>query len=361
MSREQIQTLWAKRPIIISGPCSAETYEQTLQTILELAAIGQIDVIRAGIWKPRTRPGYFEGVGQIGLDWLIEARKQTGLPVMIEVATAVQVEQALHAGIDMVWIGARTTVNPFSVQEVASALKGTDIPVFIKNPIHADLELWQGAIERIEKAGISHIGLIHRGFSSYATTEFRNPPMWHLALEMKRRHPSLPFICDPSHICGRTDTLLGVAQKAIDLDYSGLIIESHICPSVALSDAKQQITPVQILGLLEQLVWRKSLKLTGLIHQELANFREQIDQLDDELLSLLGTRMAISDQIGRYKKQNHLLILQQDRWDAILQKSLKRAEALSLSQEFIYNYHNALHLESIAHQNNVMNDELKAI
>src|SRR5258708_2013641 len=242
-AKDITQAAWSKRPLIISGPCSAETEEQVMETATRLAATGKVDVLRAGIWKPRTRPGSFEGIGTKGLPWLQQARKKTGLPVAIEVATGKQVEDALHFDIDVLWIGARTTVNPFSVQEVADALRGVDVPVLIKNPINPDLELWTGAVERVAKAGIKQIGLIHRGFSSYGNTEYRNAPMSHLTIEMKRRNPALMMINDPSHISGRRDILLDVAQKAIDLDFDGLIIESHMDPDKAWTAAKQQTTP----------------------------------------------------------------------------------------------------------------------
>src|SRR4029079_3684075 len=241
--KELVQEKWNKRPLIISGPCSAETEEQVVETATRLAATGKVDMLRAGIWKPRTRPGSFEGIGAKGLVWLQQAKKITGLPTTVEVATGKQVEDALHFDVDILWIGARTTVNPFSVQEVADALRGVDIPVLVKNPINPDLELWGGAVERIARAGVKQIGLIHRGFSNYGNTEYRNAPMWHLAIEMKRRNPGMPIINDPSHICGRRDILLEVAQRAIDLDFDGLMIESHIDPDNAWSDAKQQVTP----------------------------------------------------------------------------------------------------------------------
>src|SRR5258708_34360846 len=242
-AKEIVQAAWNKRPLIISGPCSAETETQVIETATRLAATGKVDMLRAGIWKPRTRPGSFEGIGTKGLPWLQQARKLTGLPVAVEVATAKQVEDALHFDVDVLWIGARTTVNPFSVQDVADALRGVDVPVLIKNPINPDIELWTGAVARVAKAGINQIGLIHRGFSSYGNTEDRNAPMWHLAIEMKRRSPGLMMINDPSHISGRRDILLDVAQKAIDLDMDGLIIETHIDPDKAGSDAKRQTTP----------------------------------------------------------------------------------------------------------------------
>lgn len=344
-----------KRPLIISGPCSAETEEQVLQTATELAATGKVDILRAGIWKPRTRPGSFEGIGTKGLPWLQQVKKYTGLPSAVEVATGRQVQDALHFDIDVLWIGARTTVNPFSVQEVADSLRGVDIPVFIKNPINPDLELWTGAVERVAKAGIKTIGLIHRGFSSYGNTEYRNAPMWHLAIEMKRRHPELTMICDPSHICGERAKIPAVVQKAIDLDYDGLIIESHINPDEAWSDAKQQITPETLQQLLESITWRFESTEQAEFLNALANLREQINQVDDELLLLLGRRMKISQQIGEYKKANNITILQTNRWNEILESVLDKGTRLDLSHEFIIKYLEAIHLESINHQNKVMN------
>src|SRR6187401_65067 len=251
-----VQQAWKKRPLIIAGPCSAETEEQVLETAQRLKATGKVDMLRAGIWKPRTRPGSFEGIGTKGLPWMQQAKKLTGLPITVEVATAKQVEDALHFDVDVLWIGARTTVNPFSVQEIADALRGVNVPVLIKNPINPDLELWSGAVDRVARSGIKQIGLIHRGFSSYGNTEYRNAPMWHLAIEMKRRNPEMLIINDPSHICGRRDILMDVAQKAIDLDFDGLMIESHIDPDNAWSDAKQQVTPEKLSEVLDELVWR---------------------------------------------------------------------------------------------------------
>src|SRR5258708_32360479 len=297
-AKDITQAAWSKRPLLIPGPCSAETEEQVMETATRLAATGKVDVLRAGIWKPRTRPGSFEGIGTKGLPWLQQAKKLTGIPVAIEVATAKQVEDALHFGIDVLWIGARTTVNPFSVQEVADALRGADVPVLIKNPINPDLELWTGAVERVAKAGVKQIGLIHRGFSSYGNTEYRNAPMWHLAIEMKRRYPELLFINDPSHICGRRDILLEVAQKAIDLNYDGLIIESHIDPDNAWSDAKQQITPEKLAEMLDEIKWRKDDVDSKEFHAALEKLRQQINHLDDEMMQMLGQRMKISEKIG---------------------------------------------------------------
>lgn len=350
-----INQVLAKRPLIISGPCSAETEEQVLATASRLAATGKVDILRAGIWKPRTRPGSFEGVGTKGLPWLQKAKELSGLPVAVEVATGKQVEDALHFGVDVLWIGARTTVNPFSVQDVADALKGVDVPVLIKNPINPDLELWIGAAERVAKAGIQHIGLIHRGFSSYGNTEYRNAPMWHLAIEMKRRFPDMLMINDPSHICGRRDILQEVAQKAIDLDFDGLIIESHIDPDNAWSDAKQQITPEVLGAMIDNMIWRKEDIISEELHVQMDKMRAQINQLDDELLQLLGQRMKVADKIGQYKKDNNITILQTNRWNAILERAFVKGAQLGLSQEFITKYFDAVHMESINHQNKIMN------
>ena len=350
-----VEALLNKRPLIISGPCSAETEEQVVQTAVRLAATGKVDMLRAGIWKPRTRPGSFEGIGTKGLPWLEQAKKASGLPVAIEVATGKQVEDALHFGVDVLWIGARTTVNPFSVQEVADALKGADVPVLIKNPINPDLELWIGAVERVAKAGIKNIGLIHRGFSSYGNTEYRNAPMWHLAIEMKRRNPGMLLINDPSHICGRRDILLDVAQKAIDLDFDGLIIESHIDPDNAWSDAKQQITPERLGELIGSIIWRKEDINSEELHVAMEKMRSQINQLDDELLQLLGQRMKVADKIGEYKKDNNITILQTNRWNAILERAFAKGDKLGLSKEFVTKYFDAVHMESINHQNKIMN------
>src|SRR6476620_5632505 len=355
VSKELVQEKWKKRPLIISGPCSAETEEQVLSTATRLANTGKVDILRAGIWKPRTRPGSFEGIGTKGLPWLQHAKKLTGLPLTVEVASAKQVENALHFEIDVLWIGARTTVNPFSVQEVADALRGVDVPVLIKNPINPDLELWIGAVERVAKAGIKQIGLIHRGFSSYGNTEYRNAPMWHLAIEMKRRNPGMMMINDPSHICGRCDILQDVAQKAIDLDYDGLIIESHINRDHAWSDAKQQVTPEVLAEMLTSIRWRKEDIASEEYHAALEKLRQQINQLDDELMQIIGERMKISEKIGQYKKENNITILQTNRWNAILERAFKKGDKLGLSQEFITKYFDAVHMESINHQNKVMN------
>jgi chorismate mutase len=353
--KEIVQQVWNKRPIVISGPCSAETEEQVLETAQRLAKTGKVDMLRAGIWKPRTRPGMFEGIGTKGLPWLQQAKKLTGLPVTVEVATGKQVEDALTFDVDVLWIGARTTVNPFSVQEVADALRGVDIPVLIKNPINPDLELWTGAVERVAKAGIKQLGLIHRGFSSYGNTEYRNAPMWHLAIEMKRRNPDMLMINDPSHICGRRDILLDVAQRAINLDFDGLMIESHIDPDNAWSDAKQQVTPEKLAEMLGEIVWRKEDIASDEFHAALEKLRQQINHLDDELMQILSQRMRIAEKIGEYKKNNNITILQTNRWNEILERAFRKGEKLGLSKEFITKYFDAVHMESINHQNRIMN------
>jgi len=350
-----IDEVLAKRPLIISGPCSAETEEQVMETATRLKKTGKVDALRAGIWKPRTRPGSFEGVGTKGLNWLMQAKKITGLPVAVEVATAKQVEDALHFDIDILWIGARTTVNPFSVQEVADALRGANVPVLIKNPINPDLELWIGAVERVAKAGIKNIGLIHRGFSSYGNTEYRNAPMWHMAIEMKRRNPGMMIINDPSHISGNRTLLQSVAQKAIDLDFDGIMIESHIDPDKAWSDAKQQVTPERLAEILGGIKWRHETTDQKEFVVALEKLREQINHVDDELMQLLGQRMKIAEKIGEYKKNNNITILQTSRWNEILERAAKKGEALGLSKEFITKYYDAVHMESINHQNNIMN------
>lgn len=347
---------WIKRPLIISGPCSAESEEQVVKTAVDLAATGRVDVLRAGIWKPRTKPGMFEGIGVKGLPWLVKARSVTGLPIAVEVATARHVENALQFDVDVLWIGARTTVNPFSVQEVCDALKGTDIPVLIKNPINPDLELWSGGIERLIKAGVKNIGMIHRGFSSYGNTEYRNAPMWHLPIEMKRRYPDMLLICDPSHICGNRTNLQGISQESIDLGFGGLMIETHPDPDNAWSDAKQQITPATLAAMLQSLVWRDETSDEKAFLDALTKLREQINQIDDELLSLIGQRMKIADQIGLYKKENKITILQTNRWNEILAKGFVKGEKFGLSNDFITKYFDAIHMESINHQNKVMNE-----
>ena len=349
------KALLQKRPFIIAGPCSAETEEQVLATAQALKDTGQVDVLRAGIWKPRTRPGHFEGVGEVGLKWMQRVKNELGLLVAIEVANAKQVEAALKHDIDIVWIGARSSANPISVQEIADSLKGISIPVFIKNPVNPDLQLWIGAVERIEKAGIENIGLIHRGFSSYENMEFRNKPTWQLAIDMKSRFPNYPFLVDPSHICGKRELLKGVTQNAIDLDYDGVMIESHIHPDEAWSDAQQQITPHDFQELLNNIIWRKSEQEIGKVEEDLLRFRRLIDELDKEALRFLGQRMEIANAIGKLKKEKQLTILQTNRWQEVLDNLIVIGEGLGLSKAFIQQYFNAIHMESIRHQDKIMN------
>ncbi|MEO6682269.1 MAG: chorismate mutase [Ginsengibacter sp.] len=354
--KEAIMEIWNKRPMVISGPCSAETPEQVMAVATALAKSGKVDVLRAGIWKPRTKPGMFEGIGVKGLPWMAEAKQVTGLPIAVEVATAKHVENALQFDVDILLVGARTTVNPFSVQEICDALRGVDIPVLIKNPLNPDLELWSGGIERLQKSGLENIGMIHRGFSSYGNTEYRNAPMWHLPIEMMRRFPEMLMICDPSHICGNRTGLHSVAQKSIDLDFGGLMIETHMDPDNAWSDAKQQITPEELDAMFNNLKWRVENTEAEEFVNALAVLRAQINQVDDELLQLIGQRMKIADKIGVYKKENNITILQTHRWNEILEKAFDKGEKFGLSKDFITKYFDAVHMESINHQNKVMND-----
>ncbi len=341
-------------PLIIAGPCSAETEEQVMETVMALAK-QNVQMIRAGIWKPRTRPNSFEGVGFIGLQWLKKAGKEAGLPVCVEVANAKHALDALKLGIEALWIGARTTVNPFAVQEIADALQGVDVPVMIKNPVNTDLELWIGAIERINKAGITKIAAIHRGFSSYEKTKYRNKPHWEIPIELKRRIPELPLICDPSHICGSTDYLLSVSQTAIDLNYDGLIIESHINPKKALSDAKQQLTPEELGELLSKIIYRRVSSDDAKFLSRLEDFRDKIDHLDETLVNMLADRMDVSREIGKYKKEKNITIFQPGRWDEIVRNREKQGTEKKLTVEFVRQLFEIIHQESIHHQNKVMN------
>jgi chorismate mutase len=312
-------------------------------------------VLRAGIWKPRTRPGQFEGAGEDGLKWLVEAKKQTGLPITTEVATPEHVELCLKYGVDILWVGARTTVNPFSVQGIADALKGVDIPVMVKNPVNPDLELWLGGLERLNKAGIKKLAAIHRGFSSSDKGPFRNAPMWNMAIELKTRIPELDIMCDPSHIAGNRDLIPLICQKALDLDMAGLMIESHIHPDAAWSDAKQQITPAVLGQLVENLVVRTSTSDNKSFKDTLTILREQIDHLDDEIMQKLASRMKISEKIGQYKKENNVTILQVSRWEEIIQTRITLGKAMGLDNEFSKNLLKLIHEESIQVQKKIMN------
>ncbi len=350
--------LRAKRPLIISGPCSAETEEQTLDTCRRLAATGKIDVLRAGIWKPRTNPGSFEGVGLKGLAWMAKAKQETGLPIAIEVASAKHVESACEFDVDIMWIGARTTVSPFSIQEIANALKRSDKTVLIKNPMNPDIDLWSGAVARMLDAGVEmkNIGLIHRGFSYIGHNRFRNTPMWHLILEMRNRFPEIPIICDPSHICGCVDYLQEVAQQAADLRFDGLMMESHNCPSQAWSDAAQQLLPEDMGRLVDSIKWRADSVDSPAFLNALNGNREAIDQIDAELFDLLSRRMRIADKIGLIKRDNNVAILQGSRWGSIVDRVITQSQELNLSEEFVKTVLEAIHLESINRQNSIMNN-----
>ncbi len=341
-----------KRPIVIAGPCSAETEEQVLETARGLAARG-VKLFRAGIWKPRTKPGGFEGVGAEGLQWLKKVKEETGMYVSTEVATKAHVEEALKAGIDVLWIGARTTVNPFAVQEIADALKGVDIPVLIKNPVNPDLELWIGAIERIYGAGIRRIGVIHRGFSSYDKKIYRNLPLWHIPIELRRRMPELEIFCDPSHIGGKRELIAPLCQQAMDLSFDGLIVESHCNPDCALSDASQQITPDVLDYVLNLLVIRNETQTT----ENLSQLRNQIDSIDEQLLELLAKRMRISREIGVYKKEHNMPILQSPRYSEILEKRANMGQSMELNTEFVKEILKEIHEESVRQQMIIMNQQ----
>ena len=346
-----------KKPFIISGPCSAETEEQTLATCEAIARTGKVDMLRAGVWKPRTKPGTFEGMGAEALPWLAEAKRRTGLPVTTEVATTKHIEEAAAYGVDMFWIGARTTSSPFVMQELAEALRGTDKWIYVKNPMTSDIELWAGAIERLAACNVKNIGLIHRGFSGYGAGKLRNAPMWHIALEMKRRMPELPILCDPSHICGCRTFIGDVAQQAADLDYDGLMIESHISPDEAWSDASQQLQPNDLATLLDSIKWREAASHSVAYINALDELRGRIDRLDKEIFNLLSERMKAAEQIGFIKRDNNVMILQPTRWGDIEERVLVRSAELGLSEEFLHTLLDAIHIESINCQNRVMNEK----
>ncbi len=337
-------------PLLISGPCSAETEEQVMTTARNLAATGVVRYFRAGIWKPRTMPGTFEGVGKEALQWMKNAKAETGLKTTVEVANASHVFESIKAGIDVLWIGARTTVNPFAVQEIAEALQGTDIPVLVKNPINPDINLWKGAIERLKNVGLTRLGMIHRGFSFLGETKYRNRPIWQLAIEMKMAYPNLPMISDPSHISGNRTLIEEVSQKALDLDFNGLMIESHPSPDEAWSDAKQQITPSVLKELILRLKLPKDKEDNELLQGELDRYRTDINELDNDLLQLINKRMDIVRQIGEFKKRENITILQTKRWEEIVKKFVKEGEKLGLSNLFINKLLTAVHDESINQQ-----------
>jgi len=345
------------RPYLIAGPCSAETEEQVLHIARELSKDDRVRLYRAGIWKPRTRPGSFEGVGAEGLPWLQAVKAETGLKLTVEVAKAEHVELCLEHGIDVLWIGARTTVNPFAVQEIADALKGVDVPVLVKNPINPDMALWMGSVERILAAGVPDLAVIHRGFSHMSETYYRNKPIWQLPIAFQQRMPDIPIICDPSHICGRRDILREVAQKAMDLNFDGLMIETHHDPDNAWSDARQQITPAVLRDLMTQLTYRQDKVGDQLVQSELDVMRAEIAEIDSELYALLSSRMKVVQKIGAYKKDNGITILQKQQWAKILSIAKAKADSLGLSEEFFESYLEALHDESIRQQEDVMNKD----
>ena len=339
-----------KRPLVIAGPCSAETEEQVMNTATQLAKRG-IKIFRAGIWKPRTKPGGFEGIGEEGLPWMQRVKQETGMLVGTEVATAKHVEAALKAGIDVLWIGARTTANPFAVQELADSLRGVDVPVLVKNPVNPDLELWIGALERINGAGVKRIGAIHRGFSSYDKKIYRNTPMWHIPIELRRRIPNIPLICDPSHIGGKRELIAPLCQQAMDLGMDGLIVESHCNPDSAWSDAKQQVTPDILDYILNLLVIRKETAST----ESLTELRKQIDECDNDLIELLAKRMRVSREIGIYKKEHEIQVVQTDRYSEILEKRGAQGALCGIDSECVKKIFEAIHEESVRQQLDIIN------
>ena len=352
--RKWLDDFQLSHPLVIAGPCSAETEEQVVDIAMQLKN-SDVSIYRAGIWKPRTRPGGFEGVGAIGLKWLQKAKAETGLLMAVEVANANHVQLALEHDIDVLWIGARTTVNPFAVQEIADAVKGTDKIVLVKNPVNPDLALWLGGVERIYNAGITKLGVVHRGFSAYEKTKYRNIPEWQLAIELQDRFPDLPIICDPSHITGRRDMIQEVSQQALDLNYDGLMIETHNNPDKAWSDAAQQVTPTVLKDILKNLVIRKQTDENHAFNQELDKLRLRIDENDTKMIEVLGKRMRIVDEIGLLKKENNVAVLQHKRWKAVLDKMTAEGLQQNLGEDFILQLFRAIHQESIDHQQKVIN------
>ncbi|MCK9204044.1 MAG: bifunctional 3-deoxy-7-phosphoheptulonate synthase/chorismate mutase type II [Bacteroidales bacterium] len=343
-------------PVIISGPCSAETERQMLETAVELVKIPQVKIFRAGIWKPRTRPGTFEGVGKKGLKWMQKVKQETGLLLTTEVANPEHVREALDHDIDILWIGARTVVNPFSIQEIGEAIGNADIPVLVKNPLNPDLKTWLGAIERLNQMGLKKLVAIHRGFSFFNRSPYRNAPMWEIPIELKRLYPGLPLFVDPSHICGNRELILPTTQKALDLEMNGLMIETHINPSKALTDKNQQITPAQLKEMLGKLVLRR--ESGGFeFEQKLEGLRTEIDKLDEELMEILARRMMVVEEIGKYKKANKITILQLKRWSQLMHERIETGVKMGLSREFILKLLESLHEEGIQRQINVMNQD----
>ncbi|MDD4032243.1 MAG: bifunctional 3-deoxy-7-phosphoheptulonate synthase/chorismate mutase type II [Bacteroidales bacterium] len=345
------------RPVIIAGPCSAETEEQVMETAHQLKNIG-IKIYRAGIWKPRTRPNAFEGIGSIGLSWLKRVKEETGMLTTTEVANMKHVYEALKFGVDILWIGARTSANPFAMQEIADTLKGVDIPVLVKNPVNPDIELWIGGIERLLAAGVDRIGVIHRGFNTYSKSVYRNDPHWQLPIEIRRRIPNITLIGDPSHMAGKREFIMDLSQRAMDLQYDGLMIESHCDPENAWSDKDQQVTPEHLKYILDKLILRQP-KASDQQAITLEEMREEIDKYDQELLEIFDKRMRISDQIGTFKKQNNITILQTSRWDEIVTQRTNTGLSKGLSEEFVTKIFSAIHQESINRQTRIMNSDDK--
>lgn len=341
-----------EKPLVIAGPCSAESEEQVMQVASELAARG-ISFFRAGIWKPRTRPGCFEGVGKVGLPWLSRVKRELGLRVTTEVATAEHVELALAAGVDLMWVGARTTTNPFAVQDIADALRGCDVPVLVKNPVNPDIELWVGALERLNNAGITRLGAIHRGFSSYGEKCYRNAPQWQLPIELRRRLPGLPLFCDPSHIAGKRELIMSLSQQAMDLNFDGLMIETHCTPYCALSDARQQVTPDELSAILSRLVHRAAPADSS----EFQTYREQIDEIDKELMRLLSKRMEISREIGELKREKGMVVFQPYRYNEIMERYLNFCSNGKLEADAVREIFEVIHSESVRQQLSIMNDD----
>jgi chorismate mutase len=352
--RTWLDDLSLDHPLVVAGPCSAETEDQVLKIAHELKD-SDVNYFRAGIWKPRTRPGNFEGVGALGLKWLQKVKAETGMKTATEVANAAHVKLALEHDIDLLWIGARSTVSPFIVQEIADALEGTDKIVLVKNPVNPDLALWLGGIERLYSANIKNLGVIHRGFSTYEKTRYRNNPEWQIAIELQNRFPDLPLICDPSHITGKRDMIFEVSQTALDLNFNGLMIETHVDPDNAWSDAAQQVTPDTLIQMMEDLKIRKETDTEADYRNSLNTLRTQIDVIDHQLIDILGKRMKIADAIGALKKDKNVAVLQSKRWNEILGKMILEGEQNKLSEEFILRVFKAIHQESINHQEKVMN------
>ena len=351
IKKDWILSVNNKRPLIIAGPCSAETEEQVISTASALCAQG-VPIFRAGIWKPRTKPGGFEGHGEKALPWLSRVKRETAMITTTEIATPRHVEAALNAGIDILWIGARTSANPFAVQEIADSLRGIDIPVLVKNPVNPDIELWVGAVARINQAGIQRIGAIHRGFSSAEQKLYRNMPLWHIPIELHRRYPDLPILCDPSHMGGKRELVAGLCQQALDMGFDGLMVECHYKPDDAWSDAMQQITPAQLKEIQSRLVVRTEVEMT----EFLAGLRKQIDDMDDQIMDLLAKRMRVSRDIAMYKKEKNMRVVQTARYSEILDKRATQGVECGMNEDFVRRIFESIHEESVRQQTKLMNE-----